>query len=358
MSTDPHDTPADSAALRVLDASLNRATEGLRVVEDYVRFVLDDASLTERAKQLRHRLADVGEHVPWRHRVATRAVTADVGTEITTPSEGQRASALEVCVASLERAQQALRSVEEFGKAIDARIGAAVEQIRYGVYDLAAAIAAQSRGADRLRDAQLYALVSASTRSEAEFTRLVTGICGAGVDVVQLRDKRLGDRELLRSARVLVDAAHAKGAVAIVNDRPDIARLAGADGVHVGQEELTVADVRRIVGPDALVGVSTHSPDQLRQAITDGANYLGLGPTFPSSTKTFDAFPGTDYLAKAAKTTALPAFAIGGINAGNLPQVLATGIDCVAVSSAIEAADDPVAAAAELRRALDTPTDP
>ena len=99
----------------------------------------------------------------------------------------------------------------------------------------------------------------------------------------------------------------------IINDRPDLAALARADGVHVGQEELSVKDARSIVGPETLVGVSTHSIEQARQAVLDGANYIGVGPTFPSGTKQFEQFPGVELLRAVAAEIRLPAFAIGGI---------------------------------------------
>ena len=128
----------------------------------------------------------------------------------------------------------------------------------------------------------------------------------------------------------------------ILNDRPDLAVLARADGVHVGQEELSVHDVRQIVGPTMLIGVSTHTIEQARQAVLDGANYLGCGPTFPSGTKHFDHFPGLDFLRQVAAEISLPAFAIGGITRENLPQVLATGFTRVAVGGAIASSAHPV----------------
>jgi thiamine-phosphate pyrophosphorylase len=138
----------------------------------------------------------------------------------------------------------------------------------------------------------------------------------------------------------------------IVNDRPDLAKLARADGVHVGQEELTVQEVRQIAGPEILVGVSTHDLHQARQAVLDGADYIGCGPTFPSETKPFDHFPGLDFLRQVAGEISLPAFAIGGITLQNLPQVLATGIRRVAVAGALAAADDLESAVAAWHSAL------
>src|SRR5262249_35337637 len=137
-----------------------------------------------------------------------------------------------------------------------------------------------------------------------------------------------------------------------VNDRPDVARLVEADGVHLGQDDLPVKEARRLVGPDALVGVSTHDLAQLRQAILDGADYVGVGPVFASGTKDFAGLAGLEYVRAAAAETSLPAFAIGGIGPGNVEMVVASGARRVAVSGSVARSDDPRAAAAALRRAL------
>ena len=149
----------------------------------------------------------------------------------------------------------------------------------------------------------------------------------AGVAIIQLRDKRLDDRELLARGRLLAaligEAPPPARTLWIMNDRPDLAALAGSGGVHLGQEDVAVKDARRIVRPDRLVGVSTHSLEQARQAVLDGADYIGVGPTFPSETKQFDRLPGLELLRAVAAEIRLPAFAIGGISPQNLPQVLA-----------------------------------
>jgi thiamine-phosphate pyrophosphorylase len=121
----------------------------------------------------------------------------------------------------------------------------------------------------------------------------------------------------------------------------------------LGQDDLTVKDARRIVGPNAIIGVSTHSIEQVRQAVLDGANYIGVGPTFPTTTKSFDAFPGLDLIRRQSAEVRLPAFAIGGIVLANVDQVLAAGARRIAVSSAICSSRDPRQAAAEFRSRLD-----
>jgi thiamine-phosphate pyrophosphorylase len=142
------------------------------------------------------------------------------------------------------------------------------------------------------------------------------------------------------------------GVLFIMNDRPDLARLAEADGVHLGQEDLPVQETRRILGPDALIGVSTHNPDQVRQAILDGASYVGVGPTFASATKHFTDFPGLDFVRQATAETSLPAFVIGGLTLRNLETALAAGAHRIAVGDAICRSETTGAVAAAMRRLL------
>jgi thiamine-phosphate pyrophosphorylase len=195
-----------------------------------------------------------------------------------------------------------------------------------------------------LADARVYVLVDGCASAEL-FQQLMEMLVGAGVGAIQLRDKRLADRELLDRARRLRQTTAGTSTLFIMNDRPDLAVLAAADGVHVGQDELPVADVRKIVGPELLVGVSTHSVQQAGEAVRDQANYIGVGPTFPSQTKRFVDFPGLQLLKQVADQIKIPAFAIGGITLRRLEDVLATGIGRVAVGSAITAAADPADAA-------------
>ena len=138
----------------------------------------------------------------------------------------------------------------------------------------------------------------------------------------------------------------------ILNDRPDIARLVEADGVHLGQDDMSVHDARRILGPGPFIGVSTHTPEQIRQAVLDGASYIGVGPVFPSATKNFTRLAGREFVRQAAEMTTLPAFAIGGIDLESIVRVVAAGAKRVAVSAVVCPAEDPAVAAAGLRAVL------
>jgi len=340
-----------SSVLRVIDAAANRGREGLRVVEDYVRFVLDDGHLTGRLKHLRHDLAALLESVPLELRLAARETQADVGTQLSTEGEQRREGPDDVLAANFCRLHESLRTLEEFAKLIDPRLAAGLEQLRYRGYTLQRAVAIARRSNERLAAARLYVLVDGRATIE-DFRRLADELVHAGADVVQLRDKGLDDRTLLAWARYLREITERTGTLLAVNDRPDVALLARADAVHVGQGDLPVKDVRALVGPEMLVGVSVHDIEQARAAVLDGADYLGVGPTFPSATKSFDDFPGLELLRAVAAEISLPAFAIGGIDRENLPRVLATGIRRIAASAAVINADDPAAVVASLKTML------
>jgi thiamine-phosphate pyrophosphorylase len=326
--------------LRILDAAANRAREGLRVVEDFLRFVLDDRFLTETAKQLRHDLVAEIKKIPAADRLASRETQTDVGTGLTSAAEAVRDDAADVLAANFGRLGESLRSLEEYGKLIDPAMAAEIKQIRYRTYTLERAVGIARQSGQRLAGAKLYVLIDGRDSFE-EFRNFAAALIAAGVHVLQLRDKRLDDRQLLERARALRELMLGKPTLFIMNDRPDLAVLSQADGVHLGQEELSVKDARTILGPQPLVGVSTHTIAQARQAVLDGANYVGVGPTFPSTTKDFANFPGLNLLRQVAAEIRLPAFAIGGITLENLPEVLATGIGRVAVSGAIANAENP-----------------
>jgi thiamine-phosphate pyrophosphorylase len=171
--------------------------------------------------------------------------------------------------------------------------------------------------------------------------------------MIQLRDKSLDDREVAERARLLVKLTRGRRTLSVINDRAVIAAAVHADGVHVGQEDLSVKDARAIVGTRMLIGVSTHNIAQARAAVLDGADYLGAGPTFLSRTKSFGAFAGLGYLREVSAEMRLPTFAIGGITAGNLRDVIESGVTRVAVSGAVVDAADPADAARELLGILD-----
>lgn len=336
---------------RVLDAALNRAGEGLRVVEDYMRFVLDDPFLTRQCKDLRHELAAISRSISACDRHAARDTDRDVGTTISRASEDIRDDVWDVCAANFKRAEQSLRSLEEYSKLLDSSYAKRFEALRYRLYTLEKAVDVGRSSREQLANVRLCVLVDGCS-SAPQFERLILELITAGVGMIQLRDKQLCDRDLLRQARRLRQLTQGTPTLCIVNDRADIAAAVHADGVHVGQEDLSVKDVRTIVGTRMLVGVSTHTIEQARAAVLEGANYLGAGPTFPSQTKTFDKLAGLDYLREVAAEIRLPTFAIGGISTENLQSVLSTGVTRVAVGATVTEASNPGSVARSLREML------
>lgn len=344
--TDRHD------AARILDASLNRAREALRVLEDFARFIRGDALLTEELKSLRHDVADLGSRLPLQSLLAARDTPGDIGTAIEADGEYRRESPAQVAAINCRRLQEALRSIEEYGKLFSPFLAREIESVRYRAYTLERSLLGGGSLRERLAQVSLYVLLSGETCT-ASLDWTISEAAAGGAGAFQLREKHLGDRELLKRAQAMREWTREAGALFIVNDRPDIARLSQADGVHLGQDDLPVAAARRILGPGPLIGVSTHTLEQVRQAVRDGADYIGIGPCFPSTTKAFQTFAGLDFIREACQATSLPAFALGGINPGNAGEVVKTGARRIAVSAAIAAAEEPRIAARQLLAKMD-----
>jgi thiamine-phosphate pyrophosphorylase len=337
---------------RILDAAANRAREALRTIEDHARFVLEDAHLAGEAKALRHELTQALRELGPEGLLHARDAVDDPGASLTAEGEYQRQSLTEVLKAAGKRMGEALRSLEEYGKVASPMLGERMEALRYRAYTLEKAAHLMGQARQRLAGVKLYVLLSAaSCRASMEW--VIAEAAAGGASMFQLREKSLTDRLLLARAREVRRWTRKAGALLIINDRPDIARLAGADGVHLGQDDLSVREARRILGPDTLIGVSTHDLEQVGRAIQEGASYIGLGPTFPSATKAFDAFPGLRFLREAAQVTGIPAFAIGGIGPDNVREVARAGAQRVAVGHAISSAESPRSVARALLSQLE-----
>jgi thiamine-phosphate pyrophosphorylase len=205
---------------------------------------------------------------------------------------------------------------------------------------------------ERLEAARLYLLATTSLCTRP-LTETVRAAVAGGVDAVQLREKEMTDREFLPFAEEVGAVVRGTGALFLVNDRVAIARLVSADGVHLGQDDLPVEAARVVLGDEPIVGVSTHDVAQARAAEASAADYVGVGPTFATTTKDTGYTPrGVELAAEVTRAIDPPAFAIGGITEENLPQLVAAGVRRAAVSSAICGADDPGAAAARMKAIL------
>lgn len=203
---------------------------------------------------------------------------------------------------------------------------------------------------ERLDRSRLY-LVTDARQAEGDLEAFLEAVLGAGVDIVQLRDKEAEAAEQLRWGRSFLEAARGHGALFVVNDRPDVALALEADGVHLGQNDLSPAFARRLLGPDAIIGLSTHAPAEA-DAAPHEADYLCAGPVWETPTKPGRPAAGLAHVRHAAATVDRPWFAIGGITADNLPQVVEAGARRIVVVRAVTGAPDPAAAVRTLLGAL------
>lgn len=340
-----------SSVARLLDANANRAREALRVMEDYTRFILDDSDLARELKEMRHELRAALGALPSGMIEANRDTPSDVGVSISTESENMRATVADVVIAAGKRLTEALRTLEEYGKTIDGPFAKAVEALRYRAYELESHL--QLRLASgRARQWRVCVLLT-EAMCKRPWLDTLDAVIEGGADCVQMREKDLPDGKLLGRAHAIVRRCHAAGVSVIVNNRPDIAMMAGADGVHLGQTDVPITHVRRLVGRRLLIGVSTANVIQAEGAWRNGADYCGVGPMFPTTTKDKPELAGPAYLREYVERIPLPHLAIGGITPANVDALLEVGVRGVAVSSAVCASDDPVGATRALRAAID-----
>ena len=357
LGAEPQAGPAGAgeqrAIERLLDANLDRAREGLRVIEDWCRFGLERPDLVSRTKDFRQRL---GRCHQASFKLARHTAT-DPAAGMAHGAQAERQGAAAVVAANCGRVQEALRVLEEFGRGLPGPLAGEAAAIRYGLYDLEVDVLRAAAGPgwrrELLQQCQLYLVTSPVTNLEA----VVAAALEAGVRLVQYRAKAeapgaagpmISDQQRLSEARALRQLCARHGALFLVNDRLDLALAVDADGVHLGQDDLPPAIARRLLGPDRLIGRSTNRLEQLHQAVADGCDYVGVGPVNATPTKPGRDPVGLDYVRQAAAVSPIPFFAIGGIDATTLDGALAAGASRVAVVRAITQAADAGAASAAL----------
>jgi thiamine-phosphate pyrophosphorylase len=339
--------------LRIIDANANRAREALRVMEDAARFILDHAALSEACKQLRHDLAAALDQVTGLE--LHRDTPGDVGTVIATDREARRTDVAHVVTAAGKRLSEALRTIEEFAKTLPppaAELAGTIERLRYRGYDIEHRLHL-AFASTRARQWRLCVLLTRSLCTVHTWEAVLDACIDAGADCIQVREKQMDAGPLLDHCREVVGRCRPHGIAVVVNDRPDVALLSGADGVHLGQTDLPCEAARRLVGRQLLIGVSTACLDHARAAVDHGADYVGLGPMFPTSTKHKDVIVGPEYLRTFVQAyPAMPHLAIAGVTPANVGTLVAAGARGVAVSSAVCGAADPAAVVRDLLAVL------
>lgn len=340
---------------RLLDANLNRAAEGLRVLEDLVRFYYNDQELTSKIKQLRHQVrknVDLADQL-----LNSRNSTKDVGLEISVKlALDNRGSIAEVVSANFKRVQESLRVIEEYLKVLGQYEASKLyEGFRFVSYSLEKEFPtvklALTKGQKLATD--LYCLTAEEHSGGRDNIQVVQAMIGAGIKVIQYREK---DKTLLQKYRECLQIAQmtkAAGVTFIVNDDIELAKLVQADGVHIGQDDLPLEKVRQLVGEEMIIGLSTHSPNQAQEAVKKGADYIGVGPIFKTFTKKDVCEPvGLEYLDYVAANIDIPFVAIGGIKEHNLHEVVSRGASCIALVTEIVGAENIAGKIENLRQKL------
>ena len=342
----------DTRVARLIDANLDRAREGLRVIEDWCRFGLNQQDLVVPLKDWRQQLGQLHADC---YRQA-RSTATDTAAGLTHPAQQTRTDSTQVLKANASRVQEALRVIEEFARTGDSELAQTAANIRYALYDHEVRIleaCGLNQRHQRLERSRLCLITDpGNNEASGAMVQQVKLALQAGVSLVQYRRKQGADAVRLQEARQLAELCEAHQALLIINDRIDLALLVNADGVHLGQEDLPHAEARQLMGPDKLIGRSTHRLEQLLEAQQDGADYLGVGPVYATATKADRTPAGLDWIRQAENSAKVPWFAIGGINSANVSDVVAAGAARVAVVSAIMGADDPAAASRQLLQLL------
>jgi thiamine-phosphate pyrophosphorylase len=345
----------ERAGYRIIDANFNRAREALRVIEDYCRFNLNCASLSGRAKEMRHQLSSAIAQLNAGQLLANRDTPGDVGTNLTIEKPIGRADLKDSLTAACKRLPEALRVLAETLRSDEGPIADQMERLRYAGYTLEKDIALFADAAARFGKVRLYVLICSSL--PAEVFALAAKCIAGGVDCLQLRAKDIDADKYFAVASEFVKMCKDAGVVSIINDRADIAIASGADGVHLGQNDLPIEQARKLQIRPMIFGKSTHCLTQLNTAIAELPTYVSLGPVFATPTKP-DAKPvGLEYVKQALPIltdTGVGHVAIGGINESNIEAVLAAGARTIAVSSAVTNSPDPTAACKKLKQIITT----
>ncbi len=327
------------AIARILDANLDRAREGLRVLEEWLRFGLEDAEGSRECKEMRQALAQWHSD-PLRF---ARDTAADPGTQLSHPQEERRRDLSHLLQANCSRVQEALRVLEEYGKLAESNhwvapgLAKLAQQMRYRLYELESELLGGSLR-QRLLSAYLYLVTS----PVPDWLDVVEKALRGGVTLVQYRRKNASDREMLRDLEQLRQLCNQYHALMLVNDRVDLALMSQADGVHLGQTDVPVSWARQLLGSQKLIGLSTTNPEELARALAAGVDYVGVGPVYATPTKAEKPPAGLEYVRLAAEKVHIPWFAIGGIDPHNLAQVREAGATRVAVVRALMEAADPM----------------
>lgn len=342
--------------LRIIDANLNRTGEGLRLLEEISRLILNDAGLTQQLKTLRHDIlrGDMAFH---EQLLQARNAVEDVGAGMGVPGEEKTRSLPTAVVANAKRVQESLRTLEELAKLPDTPPELNSEQFqraRFALYTIEQELVAKLLRKEKLERLRgLYVVIDTEALKGRKHIVVARQAIHGGATTIQLRDKISSRKELLLIAQKIRALCTEHKVLFIMNDYLDIALETDADGLHVGQEDLPIKVARKWLPADKILGGSAETVDLALSAQSDGADYIGVGAIYPTMSKVKTGVVGLERLRQIKQAVSLPLVGIGGINKDNAAVVIAAGAVSVAVISAISEAGSPQEAARQIIASLE-----
>ena len=318
----------DVRIAQIIDANLDRAREGLRVLEDWARFALGRKDLVKSIKNFRQNL---GKHHLKVYK-ESRNFIKDECTGLSHPAQFNRNNPNSIISSNAARVQEALRVIEEFSRDHNQNLCEISSEIRYEIYNLEIVLLeAQTNYSFRkiLNENDLYFI----TLDSKNLLEKIKNILEGGVKIIQLRFKQGKDSDNIKFAKKVRELCDNFGALFLINDRVDIALACKADGVHLGQNDMDIKSARNILGFSKIIGISASNEWDIKKGIQDGCDYLGIGPVFPTTTKKEKVPLGIDTLKSLTKDISIPWFAIGGIKQENIPLLKENNICKVAIIS-------------------------
>ena len=326
----------DLRIYQIIDANLDRAREGLRVLEDWARFGLGENDFVKRIKNFRQILGK--NHLEVYKQ--SRNFIKDNSKGLTHKEQIKRNSPEQIISSNAGRVQEALRVIEEFSRQHNHELSKIASEIRYEIYTLEIELLSlnkRKKCEEILKENDLYFI----TDQKENLLDILEEILIAGVKIIQLRFKSGTDKDHLREAIKIKNLCKRYNSLFIINDRVDIAIASNADGVHLGQDDLDLKTARKLLGYSKIIGISANNEIDISNAIREGCDYIGIGPVFETTTKKNKKPIGIEKIKTLTKDLNIPWFAIGGIKTNNISYLKSNGSKKVALVSQLMNAEDP-----------------
>jgi thiamine-phosphate pyrophosphorylase len=340
---------SNASIFRIIDANLNRLGEGLRVIEDLARMILNDSDLTQNIKTLRHNLIR-GDISLDRILIQARNAEEDVGINLEVSGELNSKDLSGILIANSRRAQESLRVLEEISKLHDTPLDSEkYKQARFTLYTLERNLLSRILKQDKIEKLKgLYIIIDTSFLNGQSHIDITRKVIDGGAKIIQLRDKTTSRRDLFTIACQLKDLCSKHDVLFIINDYLDLTLAVDADGLHIGQHDLPLSIIKKLLPIDKIIGCSASNLEQSIAAKNGGADYIGFGAIYPTASKQDYKLAGLQALQQVRQEVNIPIVAIGGINNHNIKEVMKTGSDSAAVISAILQSNDPEVATRNL----------